>query len=230
MRRVGHFHPRNNVPKNKFFIIDCAKIFHRQGQTYLNLQYTSHFGSTGSIIVKSYVPLWSPLAIPIVLWLKLMILNAQWENNLICRRIIASINGTDTMTIMICRVLNRFDVQRWTPWLGNLIWLIVLEVGCFFPQMVVLEWLLCAWISKTSSAFNRINKRKYISLLSYTNALSLILLLWLICVVPHIIIFDTAQKVIKKISIKIILFGMIFKSSFSALGDLLIYVRNAINS
>lgn len=86
---------------------ECRENF----ATYLNLQHPLDLSSARPRIGESEAPLRAPSTVPIVVWLELMVLNAQRKRNLARRWIVAAVHGTHTMTIMIGSVMNRFDVE-----------------------------------------------------------------------------------------------------------------------
>ena len=125
---------------------------------HLNLQHPFHFSCSSTGTRKSKIPLWTPSTVPVILRLELMVFNAQGERDLACWRVITTKHRAHTMTIMIGSVLNSFNIKSGSPRLSNRIRLKILEVCSFLSQMVVLKWLLCAWIEETTSTYN-VNKK-----------------------------------------------------------------------
>jgi hypothetical protein len=95
-----------------------------------------------------------------------VILNAQRECNLTRRLVIATEHRAHTLTIMVHGVLNRLNVERQPPALGDLIELKVLKVGGFLAQVIEFERLLCAWIIKAATAYEDIENKPRKNMLS----------------------------------------------------------------
>lgn len=127
---AGHFHPHSSGPATTARVTDSHFTSLR---SHLNLQHAFGLSCARARIGKREVPLWAPPAVPVVVRLELMVLDAQGKRNLISRRVVAAEDGAHTVTIMVGSVLDCFHIESWAPGFGDGVRLVVLEIRRFLP-------------------------------------------------------------------------------------------------